>query len=105
MRCSLKKNICNLPSGSIQRSEIDMQSIDHHLPAELQYACRYWAEHLTLCQDPVSELANAFSILKVHLLHWVEAMSILGLLSEVIVVMKRLQSAIQVSTRNIQVHS
>ncbi|GFF62887.1 WD40-repeat-containing domain protein [Aspergillus udagawae] len=53
MRCSLKKNICDLPNAGIHRSEIDVQSIDHHLPAELQYACRYWAEHLTLCQDPL----------------------------------------------------
>jgi hypothetical protein len=92
----LRKNICNLPNDGIQRSEIDLQSIEHHLPPELRYACRYWAEHLTLCQDLVSALAKVFSTLKVHLLHWVEAMSILGLVSKVVGVMKILQPTIQV---------
>jgi hypothetical protein len=98
MNHSLRKNICNLPGDDTQRSEIDIHSINHHLPPELQYACRYWAQHLTQSQDPASKLAKAFSFLKVHLLHWVEAMSVLGLISEVVGVIKRLQSVIQVST-------
>jgi hypothetical protein len=96
MNHSLRKNICNLPGDDTQRSKIDIHSINHHLPPELQYACHYWAQHLTQSQDPASKLAKAFSFLKVHLLHWVEAMSVLGLISEVVGVIKRLQSVIQV---------
>ncbi|KAL3491549.1 quinon protein alcohol dehydrogenase-like superfamily [Aspergillus germanicus] len=94
----LKKNICDLPHSGIQRSELNAQSIDHSLPPKLQYACRYWAEHLTLCKDPAAELSKAFQILRVHFLHWVEAMSILGYISEVVEIFRRLQSTIQSST-------
>jgi WD40 repeat protein len=95
MRCRLKKNICNLPSDGIHRSEIDMQSINYHLPPELQYACRYWTEHLVQSQDPTSALVKAFSVLRVHLLHWLEAMSILGLISEAVRRITTLQPIIQ----------
>jgi hypothetical protein len=97
MQCSLRKNICNLPGDGIQHSEINKQSINCYLPPELQYACRYWAHHLVHSQNPVIELVNTFSFLKGHLLHWVEAMSLLGLTSEVVGVIKRLQSVMQVS--------
>lgn len=97
MYCSLRKNICNLSSDGTQRSEIDKNSINHHLPPELRYACRYWAQHLIQSQDPVTELVKAFSFFEVHFLHWVEAMSVLGIVSEVVGVIKRLQSVIPVS--------
>jgi hypothetical protein len=94
---SLRKNICKLPGDGTQRNEIDIHSINHHLPPELRYACRYWAQHLVQSQDPVTELVNTFSFLKVHFLHWVEAMSLLGIISDVVGVIKGLQSVIQVS--------
>jgi hypothetical protein len=97
MQHCLRKNICNLPGDGAQRSEIDIHSIDHHLPPELRYACRYWAHHLQQSQDPVTELVKAFSFLKAHFLHWVEAMSVLGLVTEVIGTINRLQSVIKVS--------
>jgi hypothetical protein len=98
MSCRLRKNICNLPNDGTQRGEIDIHSISRHLPPELQYACRYWTQHLLQCLDPVTELIKAFSFLKIHLLHWMEAMGVLGIISEVVGVIKRLQSLIQVSS-------
>lgn len=97
MCCSLRKNICKLPGDGTQRSEVDIHSIDHHLPPELQYACHYWAQHLIQSQNPVTELDKAFLFLEVHFLYWMEAISVLGLISEVVGVIKRLQSVIQVS--------
>jgi hypothetical protein len=95
---SLRKNICNLPGDCTHRSKIDIHSINHYLPLELQYACRYWAQHLIQSHDPVTELVKAFSFLKVHFLHWVEAMSVLGFISKVMGVIKGLQSVIQVGS-------
>ncbi|THC90327.1 hypothetical protein EYZ11_010206 [Aspergillus tanneri] len=92
MRRSLRKNICNLPDDGTQRSEIDIHSISRHLPPELQYACRYWTHHLLQCLDPAMELVRAFPFLEVHLLHWIEAMGVLGTASEVVEMVKRLQS-------------
>lgn len=61
---SLKKNICNLPSEGTQRNEIDRSCLDHYIPPELQYSCRYWAQHLLQSQDPVAELIEAFHFSK-----------------------------------------
>ncbi|ODM21879.1 hypothetical protein SI65_02723 [Aspergillus cristatus] len=95
MQRSLRKNICNLPSEGTQRNEIDRDSIHCKIPPELRYACWYWVQHLLQSQEPVTELIGAFSFLKEHFLHWLEAMGILGYMSEVIVTIRRLESLIQ----------
>jgi hypothetical protein len=96
MDYSLRKNICKLPYNGTQHKGIN-SSINHDLSPELQYACRYWTQHLVQSQHPIVMLIKAFSFLKVHFLHWVETMSILGIASEVVGVIKSLQSVIQVS--------
>lgn len=84
MHRSLRRNIGNLPNEATQRIEIDVRSIDHYLPPKLQYACRYWIHHLVHIQGPSNGLVKAISFLEKHLLHWLEAMSLLGILSEVV---------------------
>jgi hypothetical protein len=98
---NLRKNICNLPGDGTQRSEIDIYSVNLHLPPGLRYACRYRTQHLIHSQDPLAMLVNTFSFLRVHFLHWIEVVSVLGILSEVVEVIKRLESVIQVSYRNL----
>lgn len=41
MRDSLEKNICKLPSEGTQRNETSDDLIQHYIPPELKYACRY----------------------------------------------------------------
>ncbi|QSS61482.1 hypothetical protein I7I51_03657 [Histoplasma capsulatum] len=84
MQHKLRKNICNLPGDGTERGEVGLNSVSHHLSLELHYACRYWAQHLIQSQDPITEMVNAFSFLKLHFLHWVEATGILGIISEVV---------------------
>lgn len=96
MQRRLKKNICNLPSEGMQHNELDDFFIRHYISPELRYSCRYWAHHLVQSQDPVTELIKAFSFLREHFLHWLETMSILGYMSQVIVTIKDLESLIQV---------
>ncbi|KAJ5343379.1 NACHT and WD40 domain protein [Penicillium brevicompactum] len=90
----LRRNICGLLSDGTQRVDIDIQTINHCLPAQLQYSCRFWAQHLIQSKDPNSALQDAFLFLRKHFLHWMEAMSILGVASEVIGVINMLQSVI-----------
>ena len=97
MQCSLRKNICYLPSDNTQRIEILTDSISLYLLPELQYSCRYWTQHLIQSKDPITEMDNAFLFLQEHFLHWVEVMSLLGIISDVVRVIKGLESIIQVS--------
>lgn len=96
---NLRKNICGLPSEGTQRAEIDRQTVDAYFPPELQYACRYWAYHLLKCMNLDNIMYGALLFLKrhflrEHFLHWVEAMSLLGLTSEILGILDRLQTAL-----------
>jgi hypothetical protein len=97
----LAKNICLLPDVSSQLSDLNPTSIDAHLTPELQYACRYWSQHLVQSHIPVNEAEKAFFLLRMHLLHWIEVMSLLGLVTEALEAISRTQSIIQVSIREL----
>ncbi|KAL3251159.1 hypothetical protein ABHI18_010792 [Aspergillus niger] len=86
----LKKNICELPSYGTSRTEIHSDSIAGFLPTALQYACRYWVYHLTQGSAPARMLEQVLTFLKEHLLHWFEAMGILGMISEAIMAVNSL---------------
>ncbi|KAL7802847.1 putative wd40 protein [Trichoderma afarasin] len=95
MSNSLKKNICNLSDSELGPREIDADVVDQHIPPELQYSCRYWVYHLIKSQNSATLVEDAFIFLKTHLLHWIEAMGILGLVSDVIYAIQDLQSVAQ----------
>jgi hypothetical protein len=99
MELRLKKNICNLDSDSAQPSEVYRNCINHLLPPELQYSCRYWVQHLVQSGEPAKGMVIAIPFLKIHFLHWVEAMSLLGIVSEALAMMGLLQSVAHVSLR------
>lgn len=42
----MKRDICNLQTLERPRADIDKQTIDLHLPPDIQYACQYWVYHL-----------------------------------------------------------
>ncbi|KAJ5671052.1 hypothetical protein N7507_000179 [Penicillium longicatenatum] len=91
---SLRRNICGLSSEGTERVKVDRQTMDQSLSPELQYACRYWASHLVKCTDLNYTMHSAlFLFLKRHFLHWVETMSLLGLLSEVVGILDIVQAS------------
>lgn len=94
---SLRKNICGLPSDGTTRAGIEKEAIDRYISPELQYSCRYWAHHLLQCVEVHTVIDDALSFFQSHFLYWIEAMSLLGLILEVVGVLDRLQMAISVS--------
>jgi hypothetical protein len=102
---TLRKNICQLPSDGIERAEVARRTIDAYLPPELQYACRYWVHHLIKCTDSDTMMYSALlfiqrQFLRRHFLHWVEAMSFLGLTSEITSIIDCLQKGIPVGSED-----
>lgn len=99
MSCGLKKNICNLESEGMERREIDPDSINYAVPAELQYSCRYWVQHLDQSnwKNSAAGMDDVFEFLKMHLLHWAEAMSIMGFAFEIVGVIEKLERMAEVS--------
>ncbi|CAI7597639.1 unnamed protein product [Penicillium pancosmium] len=94
MRDRLKRNIFNLSSYGTERKEVDTQLIQQHLPPVLQYSCRYWAYHLEQCKASSSDIEDVLLFLQQHFLHWVEAMSFLGLAAEVVGIIDILRTVV-----------
>lgn len=97
MRGCLQKDICNLASPGTRRADIDPQHIRQYLPPELQYSCRYWVYHMEKSHALSPEIQGVRIFLQKHFLHWVEAMSLLGLISDVVGMLDLLHMLIPVS--------
>jgi hypothetical protein len=73
----LRQNMCNLPRPGVLRNEIDDRAVANSLPAEMQYACRYWTSHLIQSQQDIIVGDTTHIFLQKHLLHCLEAMSLM----------------------------
>ncbi|CAG8309831.1 unnamed protein product [Penicillium nalgiovense] len=87
----LTQNICRLSSYGIQREDVDSHTISQHISQVLRYSCRYWAYHFQKSESDASE-REVFTFLKEHFLHWLEAMSLIGLASETVGTINALRS-------------
>ncbi|KAH3104079.1 hypothetical protein KXW41_009392 [Aspergillus fumigatus] len=83
MKSGLKRNVCGLSSYGTLREDVASQVIDQYIPQALQYSCRYWMYHFEKAGDKERE-KDIFPFLKEYFIHWLEAMSLLGLASETV---------------------
>lgn len=81
MGLNLRRNICGLLSYGTQCIDVQRQAVDQHLSADLQYACHYWVYHLEQSKTQISEI---LPFLKKHFLHWLEAMSVMGIIEDAV---------------------
>ena len=93
----LKKDICDLRTPEMPRAGIDKQTIDAHLPPDIQYACQYWVYHAKECRSVICDDEQVHNFLKCHLLHWLEALSLIGRVSESISMIGNLIAMLDVS--------
>jgi hypothetical protein len=92
----LQEDMCSLPGPGTLRSEINPGSISSSLPPELQYACRYWVEHIEHGQRSIADGDAVHAFLQTHLLHWLEAMSLMGESGQCVRLLTRLQVLVAV---------
>ncbi|KAJ4072430.1 hypothetical protein NW761_014944, partial [Fusarium oxysporum] len=88
---SLGENICSVRSPGTRRSNINAQQIDACLSSELQYACLYWMYHRAAVSAPLDDSKEVHEFLTEHLLHWLEAMSLMGRTAETLAILKSSQ--------------
>ncbi|KAJ6258029.1 Vegetative incompatibility protein [Drechslerella dactyloides] len=74
----LRMDMCNLHHPGGLRSEIDGCIIKERFPVELQYACCYWAYHLKRGGQSLVDNDQTHTFLQEHLLHWLEATSLIN---------------------------
>ncbi|EXK77339.1 hypothetical protein FOQG_17952 [Fusarium oxysporum f. sp. raphani 54005] len=90
----LKKDMCDMRMPGVARSDIDRCKIDESLPSEAQYACLYWVYHLKESHERIGDEDRAHKFLERHFLHWLEALSLIGRISESIGFIDQLQSIV-----------
>ncbi|KAL7792882.1 hypothetical protein V8C43DRAFT_322220 [Trichoderma afarasin] len=94
---ALRENMCKLKTPGTHRNEITDKAINESIPREVQYACRFWSFHLTRSQSNIKDGDDWHSFLLLHLLHWLEALSLLGRISESVSLVKELKDIIHPS--------
>lgn len=95
----LKRDICNLQRPGISREDIEVSILQQCLPVELRYACQYWVHHLHQGGGLLHDNGEVHKFLEQHLLHWFEALSLIGKASQTTFMINLLGSMLDVRYR------
>lgn len=99
---ALKRDMCNLRIPSTLIHEVHRSEIEDHLAKDIQYACRYWVDHLqrvdheTRIKIGFHDDGRIHVFLLKHILHWLEALSLMGKISEGVLMIIRLEGMLEV---------
>ena len=97
MSYSLRRDICNLQMPGAPATEVKRSWVNQCLPAYVQYACRYWVDHLQQSDIELCNNGQLHKFLKEHFPYWLEALSLIGNMSDGVVMMRTLKSTLIVS--------
>ena len=97
MSDKLERDICGLGVPGALARDVQGDRIKQCLPAELQYACQYWVQHLQRSKTQLLNNEQVHVFLREHLLHWLEALSLIGKTSEGVLALISLDSMVVVS--------
>ena len=100
MSKKLGSDICSLRSPGALAAEVQWDAINQCLPKEVQYACLYWVQHIQKSETQLQDNEQVHVFLKEYLLHWLEALSLMGKTPEGVLAISSLESYIQVSCTN-----
>lgn len=102
MSTTLKRDICHLKIPGARAKDLQNDTIDSHLSKEVQYACRYWLDHLDRLNHDrrircgLHDGGQIHDFLKIHLLHWLEALSLMRKVTEGVIMILKLDSMLEV---------
>lgn len=91
----LRENICGLGYPGQPRSELPDHVLQGKLPQSLRYACRHWTHHLQRSLKELHDDGEEHNFLRTHLLHWLETLSLMGILHEALHMIADLQKIIR----------
>ncbi|KAH7061004.1 WD40-repeat-containing domain protein [Paraphoma chrysanthemicola] len=97
MDSTLRRDICSLRKPGVRIQEAKSCVRDSCL-LQIAYACEYWVEHVQegerACSDILADGGKVHSFFQKHLLHWLEAMSLLQKMPESILVLQKLEGTV-----------
>ena len=98
MNNGLKPNLLSLPDYVLNSEVEDLQArIDDHISVSLEYACKYWSNHLIEVKgDTATILPVLDGFLKERFLAWLEVLSVIKAAGDAVPSLERLKSWAQV---------
>jgi hypothetical protein len=102
MNSKLRMNICWLTDETVLNSEVsDLASrLREHVPEDLAYSCEFWPEHLEHAPNDDPELLLPWhEFCDMHILHWLEVMSLKAKSRNAMRAIRNIQKWIRVSIR------
>lgn len=93
---NLNRDVCNLKTPGTPARIMQKDKIYDHLPRHVQYACRYWIQHLERvsphCRDKVGlHNGQIHHFFQINFLHWLEALGLMGKISEGVLMITKLE--------------
>jgi hypothetical protein len=95
----LKRDMCNLQLPGALTSKVEKAIVENCIPQDVQYACCYWVHHLQRGRMEPRDNHDVYKFLQEHFLHWLAALSLIGKLSDGVLVIRNLESMLTVSDR------
>jgi hypothetical protein len=100
MHSTLRRDLCSLQKPGTRIEEAVDRVERSNLP-QIAYACEYWVDHPEACAEDCGSIlldgSEVHVFLQKHLLHWLEAMSLLQKMPEAVAALQKLQSIVRVS--------
>lgn len=97
MSTSLKQDVCGVNAPNMLAADAERDWIERGLPPEVQYACRYWIDHVQKGGTQLCDNGQVHCFLQGHFLHWLEALGWMGKISDSVHAIAALESLVSVS--------
>jgi hypothetical protein len=92
MSTHLRRDICDLGRPGADISELSRSEVDKHILPHVQYACRFWVYHYKRSDIDIDSSYDVEKFLRIHFLHWLEALALLGCASDAVIMIHLLDS-------------
>lgn len=97
---SLREDICQLKHPGVLQTSIGQETVNRSLSPHVQYACLHWIDHMEQTHIDSATGDCILDFLEIHLLHWLETLSLIGKVLESVDMMERLSRVTQVCSHH-----
>ncbi|RYO00688.1 putative WD repeat-containing protein, partial [Alternaria tenuissima] len=88
----LRRDMCSLKDPGARTADLSQIEVDRHIPAHVQYACRFWVYHCRRSGIDTGNCCDVEVFFHKHFLHWLESLALLGRVSEAVAMVHALHS-------------
>ncbi|KYG41272.1 hypothetical protein M433DRAFT_159236 [Acidomyces richmondensis BFW] len=92
MSTHLRRDICNLQRPATSVDDLISEEVSRHIQPDVQYACRFWVYHFRRSDLETKRYDDVEFFLHQHLLQWLEALALLGRISDAVNMIRVLDS-------------